>query len=181
MFTQLFERYHGGLLGFAIGMLGNREDAEEIITEAFLKLSESDGKFENELAVGGWLRVTVKNKCINLLKTRQLYQNRLNEFARTMEVTENEFFHEELMTELMQEVYAAIETLPLKSREVFRLRYVEGLDNEDIARRLQIKNQSVRNHLTVALNQLRVKFMNRPDLLLFLLLLLPAHQKVGSV
>ncbi|HEY0272186.1 MAG TPA: sigma-70 family RNA polymerase sigma factor, partial [Chitinophaga sp.] len=139
-FNEIFDRYQPGLLGLAARMLGNREDAEDIITEAFLKLWQSQGQFENALAVGGWLRVTVRNHCLNFLKQRHTRQDRLNQLAaQTSNVADN-WGHEDLLGELLQEVYAAANTLPEKSREVFRLRFVEGLKNEEIASRLGIHN-----------------------------------------
>lgn len=154
-------------------MLGSREDAEDVITEAFLRLWQSRGRFENSAAVGGWLRVTVRNQCLNLLKQRHVNQGRLNELSTMMQDIEENWDHEDLLGELLQEVYSAVQTLPEKSREVFRLRYIEGLKNEDIARYLGIRNQSVRNHLSTALRQLRLLFIDRPGLL-SLLIFLPA-------
>lgn len=171
IFNGIFDRYQPGLLGVATRMLGSREDAEDVITEVFLRLWQSQGAFENVLAVGGWLRVTVRNQCLNLLKQRNVTQGRLNELAVAMNNIEDDWYHEDLLGELLQEVYQAVQTLPEKSREVFRLRYIEGLKNEDIARQLGIRHQSVRNHLSTALKHLRLLFMDRPDLLCLLALL----------
>lgn len=170
-FNELFDRYQPGLLGLAIRMLGSREDAEDVITETFLKLWQSQGHFENALAVGGWLRVTVRNHCLNLLKQRHTQQDRLQQLAaQTSDLADN-WGYEDLLEELLREVYEAANGLPEKSREVFRLRFIEGLKNEEIASRLGIRNQSVRNHLSIALKQLRLLFLDRPDLLALLLLL----------
>ena len=175
IFNELFDRFQPGLLEQASRLLGNREDAEDVITETFLRLWQSQGRFENSAAVGGWLRVTARNQCLNLLKQRHVKQDRLNELAASTQDIEESWTREDLLGELLQEVYAAVQSLPEKSREVFRLRYIEGLKNEEIAGYLGIRNQSVRNHLSTALRQLRLMFIDRSDLLVLLISLYALH------
>ena len=65
---------------------------------------------------------------------------------------------------------AAIESLPPKCREVFKLSYLEDLSNREISERLGISQSTVENHMYSALKQLRQK-LSKEQLLLLLALL----------
>ena len=65
---------------------------------------------------------------------------------------------------------AAIESLPPKCREVFRLSYIEDLSNREIGEQLGISPRTVENHMYAALKQLRRK-LSKEQLLLLLSLL----------
>ncbi len=165
LFNRLFDRFQPGLLGLACRLLNNRTEAEDVIAETFVKLWQTTARFGNPEAVGGWLRVTIRNQCLNLIKQRQQQLNRMQQLYILQDKEEDDIRQEELLAALLEEVYAAVRSLPDKSKEVFTLRYFEGLKNEEIAVRLGIRNQSVRNHLSTALRQLRLLFMDRPDIL----------------
>lgn len=137
-----------------------------------MKLWKTRDQFNSIGAAVNWLRVTTRNACLDLLKHRKVVQHSISELSAKGTGNENEWYHEDLLAELLQEVYASIESLPEKSREVFRLRYIDGLKNEEIAGKLGIRHQSVRNHLATALKMIRVKLLDKDHLLPILLLML---------
>jgi RNA polymerase sigma-70 factor (ECF subfamily) len=65
-----------------------------------------------------------------------------------------------------------IDQLPEQMKKVFKMSYIEGLTNEEIAQSLKINNQSVRNHKARALKILRLSIPGK-DMLEMMLLLLP--------
>lgn len=168
-FNALYQRYQPGLFFSAYALLQNQQEAEDAVTESFIKLWKSKDQFEHTGAAVNWLRITTRNACLDLLKHRKVVQHSLHELS---DFKEDDWQHEDLLGELLQEIYASIETLPEKSREVFRLRYIDGLKNEEIADKLGIRHQSVRNHLSEALKTLRIKLLDKDHLLPLLLLML---------
>jgi len=62
----------------------------------------------------------------------------------------------EQQAELLQRIYEEIEKLPKKCRQVFKLAYLDGLSNEEIAELLHINYQSVKNQKVRALKILRL-------------------------
>ena len=168
-FNALYQRYQPGLFFSAYALLQNQQEAEDAVTESFIKLWKSKDQFEHTGAAVNWLRITTRNACLDLLKHKKVVQHSLHALS---DFKEEDWQHEDLLGELLQEIYASIETLPEKSREVFRLRYIDGLKNEEIADKLGIRHQSVRNHLSEALKTLRIKLLDKDHLLPLLLLML---------
>lgn len=169
-FRELYQRYQPGLFFQAYALLQHQQEAEDMVTDSFLKLWNARTRFNSAGAAVNWLRITTRNACFDLLKHRKVVQHSLDEIAGNQ--ADREWYHEDLLGELLQEIYATIEQLPDKSREVFRLRYIDGLKNEEIAGKLGIRHQSVRNHLATALKTLRLKLLDKDHLLPLLLLML---------
>ena len=63
---------------------------------------------------------------------------------------------EKITAELHNLIYAAIDKLPGKCREIFKLCYISGLTNEETARRLKISVKTVSNQKLLALRKLRL-------------------------
>jgi RNA polymerase sigma-70 factor (ECF subfamily) len=172
-FADLYCRFQPGLFFTALSLLSNQQDAEDVVTESFVKLWNARDGFNNLLAAGTWLRTTTRNACLDLLKSRKAEAYRLDELSKIINNGGDEDWrNEDLLGELLQEIYTAMESLPKKSRQVFRMRYVEGLKNEQIAEQLGIHHQSVRNHLFTALKTLRLMLLDKATLLPVLLLFL---------
>lgn len=169
-FRELYQRYQPGLFFQAYALLQNQQEAEDMVSESFMKLWNARAQFESSGAAVNWLRITTRNACLDLLKHRKVVQHSLTVLAN--DETAKEWYHEDLLGELLKEIYTTVEQLPEKSREVFKLRYIDGLKNEEIADQLGIRYQSVRNHLATALKILRLKLLDKDHLLPILLLML---------
>jgi RNA polymerase sigma-70 factor (ECF subfamily) len=74
-----------------------------------------------------------------------------------------------IRAELMQDIYAEIEKLPEKRRQVFKLAYVEGLKNDEIAAQMNISVHTVKEHKGKALQFLRLRFSDK-NIILFILM-----------
>ena len=74
-----------------------------------------------------------------------------------------------IRAELMQEIYSEIEKLPEKRRMVFKLAYLEGLKNDEIATQMNISIHTVKEHKGKALQFLRLRFSDK-NIILFILL-----------
>ena len=153
-------------------MLHNQQEAEDIVAESFMKLWRVKEQFNNMEATGSWLRTTTRNACLDWLKHQKTAAHKLDQLSMQSASTEDNWQYEELLGELLQEVYNTVALLPEKSRQVFRMRYIDGLKNDQIAEQLGIQYQSVRNHLATALKMLRIRLLDKEHLLPLLLLFL---------
>jgi RNA polymerase sigma-70 factor (family 1) len=146
--------------------------AEDLATETFLKLWERLADFDNLAAMRSFLYLTVRNACINHLRTEGRMTARHQQLIRLLEQGDRESAdNRQLMADLYTHIYEEIEKLSPRLKQVFLLSYIDGLSNEEIAARLRINNQSVRNDKTRALKQLRLSLAGREGLLLLFLLL----------
>src|SRR5689334_10798345 len=70
-FESLFRKYQDYIFNVALGMLGSREDAGDIVQETFLRLHRSMGKFRGDAAVSTWLYRIAVNLCLSELRRRR--------------------------------------------------------------------------------------------------------------
>lgn len=189
IFNRTWKAEKQSLYWIALRILENRQEAEDVVTEAFLQLyqeaiktlekeklgREMNRGFINDLAVRGWLRVTVRNKALTLAEQRHYHRSKLNELSILFRDIETQWYQEDLLASVLTELYKQIEALPPKRREIFKLRYFGRLSNEAIAGKLGIEHQSVRNHLVKALKTLRLSMGQYSHLLSVLLVLIRRH------
>ena len=163
-FQKIYEAYYPPLLGFAKTYV-DKETADDIVIDKFAKLWERRAGFDNIVLVKHFLYKSVKNACIDALldlKKQLLFQRSYSGFAST---SERSIAEQIIFAEVMQQVYAEIENLSTQLRTIFKLKYIDGLKNPEIARKLNITVQNVRNQYNQACAQLRTKLLKRdPDI-----------------
>lgn len=94
----------------------------------------------------------VRFECYDYI-TKEVRRNKL--FKKIP--TEEEFDLAELETDVVARIYKYARLLPVKQKEIFFLKYMDGLSNIDIIKATGIKNQTMRNELSSALKSLRIK------------------------
>ncbi|HEY0298136.1 MAG TPA: RNA polymerase sigma-70 factor [Arachidicoccus sp.] len=149
------------------------QTAEDIITDAFLKSWEKRNDFKDFAHIKNFLYITVKNASFNFIRNKQREKAKHEIFSESYLNEEDFAFKEIVHAELMAEVRKAIDMLPAKMRKVFILSYVEQLSNAEIAARLNISDQTVRNQKSKSLSILRsvTKHISSTHLVVVLLLL----------
>lgn len=167
---DVFELYGGSLFFFAKNMIDNKEEAEDIVAESFIKLWRQRETFVEQRNIKAYLFVVAKNACLNYLK----HIKRKTSSHKELMYLENEG-HEEVMNrvihaELMKIVQDEIEKLPDLARKIFKLTFIEGLKPDQIAMQLSMPAQNVRNNKSRALELLRLSLAKR-DFMVSLLLL----------
>ena len=137
-------RYENKLFRTALAVVGNNADAEDIVQEVFVKLFQTQTKFESDEHETAWLiRVTV-NLCKNYL--RSFWRKKSVPLLDTHPAQENE------QHEIMQAVLA----LPAKYRVVIHLYYYEGYSTKEIAEITEQKESNVRQLLSRARRKLKI-------------------------
>ena len=131
---------YGGMV-FRIGILylRNKEDAQDVFQEVFIKLFSSKKEFESEENRKAWLVTVTVNQCKNIL--RSVWRKRVVAIDELCAQAEDECGAQEssLVMELLK--------LPLKYRRVIFLYYYEGYKSEEIANLLHISPATVRTQL----------------------------------
>lgn len=147
---------------FAKRFVVEREVAEDITADTFVKLFRLHANFDSLPNIQAFLRITARNACLNYLRDQKAKdQQKQDLLYLLMQDQGKEFPEDQYRAELLQRIHAEIEKLPKKSRQVFKLAYIEGLQNEEIARLLNINYQSVKNQKARALKILRLALLNR--------------------
>ncbi len=172
-FEELVEAYEGPIFNFVLKMCGNREDAFEIVQEAFLSAYKSFHQFRGDARVKTWLFRIAANACRlkrrkrkyepnHFLKLEQQKKDEANEF-RVLQVPhpDKDPSEELLNSELRELISRAINELEAEYKSVFVLRDIEKLSTAETADVLEISVPAVKSRLHRARRYLRdriVKF-----------------------
>jgi len=167
---DVFELYGGSLFFFAKNMIDNKEEAEDIVAESFIKLWRQRATFVEQRNIKSYLYVITRNACLNYLK----HIKRKTSSHKELMYLENEG-HDEVMNriihaELMKIIQDEIEKLPDLARKIFKLTFIEGLKPDEIAAQLSMPAQNVRNNKNRALELLRLSLVKKDFMISMLLL-----------
>lgn len=165
LFGQLFESNREKVYRFAFKLTDDRQRAEEITQQCFIKLWENMHKVQEGQDVFPLLFVFTKHIVID--ETRKLYRERktLTHISQQQPISnENAEENALLRKEFNQQVHKVIEQMPEQRRNVYILSRDKGQSNKEIADQLSLSPTTVRNHLTLALQSLKRELMVRYDM-----------------
>ena len=131
---QLYQLYSKAMFNVCYRMMNNREDAEDMLQEAFVQAFQKLDTFRHESSFGTWLKTITIHTCINALNKRKLDMKFFDEMNRFDSVEEES--EEALFT--TNDVVNAMSQLPEGGRIVFSLYLLEGYDHGEIAQILKI-------------------------------------------
>ncbi len=142
-----YERFSPRMLGVCYRFAKNREDAEDMLQEGFIKIFTQLHQYRNEGSLEGWVRRIIVHTCINILKKNK-------KFSDTVDlIYANEYYtKEDLVPSIIQakQIIECIRMLPLGYRTVLNLYAIEGYSHKEIGEILEIGESSSRSQYTRA-------------------------------
>ena len=156
-FTEIYDRYFWVLHSHAYKWMRNREETRDVIHELFLALWEKRDSLSFERGLLSYLSAAARNRIFNLLSHKRVeseYLTSLNNFMNHGNCLTDHLVREKQLMEIIEHEIA---NMPGKMREVFELSRKENLSHREIARQLNISEQTVRKHVQHALKILRLK------------------------
>jgi RNA polymerase sigma-70 factor (ECF subfamily) len=160
-FEALFDRYSGTLYALLLRILGNPEDAQEVLQETFVKVWTSAKMFD---AVRGseaaWLISIARSRGIDKLRSRRIRVDRENDAGREISI-QSSFVEkttgaeEAIRSEERTAVRGALAELPEAQRVALELAYFEGLSQSEIAERLGEPLGTVKTRMQLGMKKLR--------------------------
>lgn len=164
-FNYFFDKLFSALLFYAFRILRNREEAEDVVEESFVKIWKRHSEFNHPAVIKSWLYTTVYHGCLNRLKQEKRKETRNEELAnQTAGQYESSPVNEIIRAEVIRELHAGIESLPPACRQVFQKLYIEGKTVREIADELKLAISTVKNQKARGLLLLRKKFPGMPIL-----------------
>ena len=144
---ELYGRYSPKMLSVCYRFAHNREDAEDMLQEGFIKVFGQIHTFQNKGAFEGWIRRIIVHTCINNLKKNKKFNESVDIIhATTIQV------REESVPSIVQakQVVECIRILPIGYRTVLNLYAIEGYSHKEIAEVLDIEESTSRSQYTRA-------------------------------
>ena len=144
---ELYSRYSPKMLSVCYRFAHNREDAEDMLQEGFIKVFGQIHTFQNKGAFEGWIRRIIVHTCIiNLKKNKKFNESVDIIHATTIQV------REESVPSIVQakQVVECIRILPIGYRTVLNLYAIEGFSHREIGQLLDIEESTSRSQYTRA-------------------------------
>lgn len=161
---ELYQRFSPRMLSVCYRFAHNREDAEDMLQEGFIKVFSQIHTFQNKGAFEGWIRRIMVHTCINHLKKNKKF----NESVDIIHATGVQV-REESVPSIVQakQVVECIRLLPIGYRTVLNLYAIEGYTHKEIAEMLDIEESTSRSQYTRAKQMLedilvRKKIIQKP-------------------
>ena len=147
----LYNRFSPRMLGVCYRFARNREDAEDMMQEGFIKVFTQIHQFRGQGALEGWIRRIIVHTCINVLKKNKKFTDSVDLFhAGSMYLNENN------IPSILQakQVVECIRLLPIGYKTVLNLYAIEGYSHKEIAAILDIEESTSRSQYTRAKSML---------------------------
>lgn len=151
MYEDLYRDYHGKVLTYISGKVQNRDLAEDLCQDVFVKALENADSFDADKAsVSTWLFTITRNTLIDYFRTRKVTE----ELPETL--TDSESIEDGLVSaELLEQLTEALSRMDERMRDVIILRYYSGKSLREIADGMGISYAYVKVIQNKALNFLK--------------------------
>ncbi|MBX2921650.1 MAG: RNA polymerase sigma-70 factor [Chitinophagaceae bacterium] len=158
---RLFAQYYRSLVYFAMRIIKNQEEAEDIVIESFSKLWNNRERMESVQNIKGFLYLTTRNACVDYLRA----QTKTRDIQKELRLLADPFIQdmdiETTRAETLRYIYEEMEKLPYQCRNVFKLSVIKGLKSRDIASELNISVSNVTSQKSRAIQLLRTALVKR--------------------
>jgi len=155
-FNEVYEKLYRKLFLFAKSLIGNTEEARDIVAESFVKLWAQNNTFSNMVHLQVYCCSVIKNACIDYLRKDKLRTRIENQLGQAVALSENAIERKYQEAELIQLLYERINQLPDRMQQVFKLTYLDGYSRAEVAQMLNLSENTIRNTNAAAMKALRL-------------------------
>lgn len=156
-FTVTYNRYFHALYVHAVRKMNNKPEAQDVVHELFAQLWNKRHELNIHTNLEGYLYTGIRNKVLDYIahqRVRNKYVNSLQGFLDSNYTVADQRIRERQLAELIEK---GIADLPTKMREIFRLSRQKSLTHKEIAKQLNLSEQTVKKQINNALRILRTK------------------------
>ena len=155
-FKSLFDTLYPSLCLFANRYLKDMDMSKDVVQDVFIKIWNKKLVFKNHNATKAYLYTSVKNHCLNYLKSKNFRTLVNTSRINIAEIQSEDYFISEVVSiETYAELYRAIDSLPSKTAKVIQLA-LNNYSTNDIAEELAVTPSTVRTQKSIAYQKLRV-------------------------
>lgn len=159
--NEIYNMYFKHLYYFAWRITQNAPEAEDIAVVTLEILLRRSADFLTMANIKAFLFITVRNKCLKYLDATKRHRASEVELGTLQDDKEDYMLAQMVRSEFLMEIYREIENLPPIRKTVFKLLFIDGLDSQEIARRLNMTPAAVYVNKNKALKQLRNALFDR--------------------
>lgn len=155
-YRELFDRYHRRAFAVALGVVKNRQDAQDVVQEAFIKVHRHIGTFQGNSSFYTWLYRIVMNLSIDHIRRgrpntdfddARAHDDAAGDGSMVPRILDGNPGKTAVRKELTEQLTKSLEALPDYHRAVILLREVEGLSYEEMAKVLKVPKGTIMSRL----------------------------------
>jgi RNA polymerase sigma-70 factor (ECF subfamily) len=175
-FEELIENHQKKVYNIAFRMVGNEQDAYDIVQEVFIKVFKSINKFKGDSAFSTWLYRITTNVCIDEIRKRKKAKLisldaplSIQGDEVKLEIPDNkaqESFEEAERKEVREEIIKAINELNESHKAIIILRDINGYSYDEIANILECSLGTVKSRINRARGALKKIIVQKKELLI---------------
>lgn len=167
-FNRLMEAHERRMYAVALRMCGNREDAQDCLQEAMLRVYRAISGFKGQSSFGTWVYRITMNTCLDELRRKKNKQStsldNLLDMGWSPVDEGNTPEQHALKAETRSCLHSAIHALPDDMRSAIVLRDIQGLSYEEIAQTLDINVGTIKSRISRGREKLREKLKENAEL-----------------
>ncbi len=165
---MIFQRYAHGLLDYAYGRIGSKDEAEDVVQVVFARLWMAHEQWEVRGTLGAYLTLATRNEIRDRAKHDRVVERCHSAISRAAahgEQPQVAGCDDELeATETAAAIQVALGAFAPQRRAVCTLRWAHGLSYAEIAARMHLAPKTVERHLALAYKELRRRIPDLPTL-----------------
>ncbi|PLR76353.1 RNA polymerase sigma factor SigX [Bacillus sp. V3-13] len=159
VFEELYTKYHQDVFQFLFYMVRNREQAEDLVQEVYIRVLKSYERFEGKSSEKTWLFSIARNVAIDFFRKQKGWKQRLlDRFDwSTQQVMDEQPIPEEvaMQNEEIRAMYGCLEQCTVDQRMVITMRYIQGMSISETAEALDWTESKVKTTQHRALKVLK--------------------------
>ncbi|WP_448790647.1 RNA polymerase sigma factor [Bacteroides graminisolvens] len=154
-FTAIYKKYHKMLYLLAYKYLQDADLSEDVVQHVYMHLWEQRAAIRVNSSLKNYLYTMAKNHILNLIREKNDLVARQYEVLQFQAHADESLSHKLDRERKLNSVYEALNRLPDNKREICLLKINEGLDNKEIAKRLNLPIGTVKNYYTQSIKLLK--------------------------
>lgn len=170
-FEAIYKAYFRKLYILSFRYVRDESIAEELTNDVFMMLWENAGKLTINQSLGAYLSRSVINLSLTYLKKNLRLLERNNEYSKELDLTDEEDQTDSaaLYESKLLMIESLLEGLPPQCRKIVIMSKYDKMKQQEIADQLGISIKTVKNHLTIAYDKIRVALAKQKNSLLLLI------------
>lgn len=164
-FHELYTRYSKIVYRHILARVNSSFDADDIFQEFFVKLWEKRSSLEVTTSVQGYLMVSLRNHILNTIKLDQIREKHHELSWGTKDEADDYTWVKIVAEDLNDKIKQVVESFPPRLKCVYVLSREQNLSVKEIAEKLSVSEQTVKNQLTDILRRLRNEMLQKNFLL----------------
>jgi RNA polymerase sigma-70 factor, ECF subfamily len=166
-FQRIYEKYHHDLFQFLFYMVKNREQAEDLVQEVYIRVLKAYDKFEGRSSEKTWLFSIARHVAIDWFRKQKTIRRRISERFDwdNQQIEDDQPLPDEvaLQNEQVQWMYRALDACSIDQRAVLILRYIQELSIAETADALRWTTSKVKTTQHRAIKQLQKQMRSISD------------------